>query len=161
MAIKSGEEKTITVNRKALGDFNIHQRIEAGIALTGTEVKSAKDGKISLREGFCYMKRGELWLKNVHIAQYPFGNRINHEPLRERKLLLHRTEIDKLKVKLREKGLALVPLRVYVKRGRIKVELGLASGKRQFDKRDAIRKKDEKRELGRDFKVSDLSGKLK
>lgn len=161
MAIKNSEEKTITVNRKAFGDFNLHQRMEAGIALTGTEVKSAKGGKISLKEGFCYMKRGELWLKNVHIAQYPFGNRLNHDPLRERKLLLHRAEIDKLKVKLREKGLTLVPLRAYVKRGRIKVELGLASGKRQFDKRDAIRKKDEVRELGRDFKVSDLSGKLK
>jgi SsrA-binding protein len=161
MAIKSDEEKTITVNRKAFGDFNLHQRIEAGIALTGTEVKSAKDGKISLRDGFCYMKGGELWLKNVHIAQYPFGNRLNHDPLRERKLLLHRAEIDKLKVKLREKGLALIPLRAYVKRGRLKMELGLASGKRQFDKRDAIRRKDEKRELGRDFKVSDLTGKLK
>lgn len=161
MAINSGKEKTIIVNRKAFLDFNIHQRLEAGIALTGTEVKSAKDRKISLREGFCFMKSGELWLKNVHIAQYPFGNRLNHDPLRERKLLLHRAEIDKLKVKLREKGFTLIPLRVYVNRGRIKVELGLASGKRQFDKRDAIRRKDEKRELGRDFKASDLTGKLK
>jgi SsrA-binding protein len=161
MSAQSGEEKIITVNRKAFGDFNLHQRMEAGIALTGTEVKSAKDGKVSLREGFCYLKKDELWLKNVHIAQYPFGNRLNHDPLRERKLLLHRAEINKLKVKLREKGLTLVPLRVYVKRGRIKVELGLASGKRQYDKRDAIRKKDENRELGREFKVSDLTGKLK
>ena len=161
MSKHTGEEKTITVNRKAFHDFNLYQRIEAGIALTGTEVKSAKDGKISLKEGFCHLKDGELWLKNVHISQYPYGNRINHDPLRERKLLLHRNEIVKLGTKLREKGLTLIPLRVYLKRGKVKVEIGLAGDKRQYDKRDEIRKKDESRELGKDFKLSNLTGKLK
>ncbi|HUT64648.1 MAG TPA: SsrA-binding protein SmpB [Spirochaetota bacterium] len=161
MSKKVSEEKIITKNRKAFHDFNILQRMEAGIALTGTEVKSTKDGKISLKEGFCHLREGEIWLKNVHISQYPYGNRINHDPLRERKLLLHKGEITKLGTKLREKGLTLVPLSVYVKRGKVKVELGLVSGKRQYDKREEIRKKDESRELGKDFKLSNLTGKLK
>lgn len=154
-------ERTIVKNRKAFSDFTILQRIEAGIVLTGTEVKSTKDGKISLKEGFCYMRDGELWLKNVHISQYPYGNRINHDPLRERKLLLHRGEIVKVGGKLKEKGFTLVPLRVYVKGGKVKLELGLVSGKRQYDKREEIKKKDERRELERDFKLSHLPGKLK
>jgi len=161
MSKQTGEERTITKNRKAFADYTILQRLEAGIALTGTEVKSTKDGKLSLKEGFCYLKHGELWLKNVHISQYPYGNRINHDPLRERKLLLHKGELVKLSTKMREKGHTLVPLRVYVKRGKVKLEIGLVSGKRQYDKREEIKKKDEKRELGRDFKLSDLSGKLK
>jgi SsrA-binding protein len=161
MSKKSSEEKTITINRKAFHDFNIIGKMEAGMVLTGTEVKSAKDGNISLKEGFCYIRKNDIWLKNVHISHYPYGNRTNHDPLRERKLLLHRAEIEKMRTKLRERGLALIPLRVYTRRGLIKLELGLVTGKRQYDKREEIRKKDEKREISRDFKLSDLSGKLK
>jgi SsrA-binding protein len=153
--------KNITRNRKAFHDFQILERIEAGVSLKGTEVKSAKEGKITLKDGFCYVNNGELFLKNVHISQYPFGNRLNHDPMRERKLLLHKREIFKLDSKMKEKGLTLIPLSVYVKRGKIKLELGLVKGKRLYNKREDIKRKDEMRDLKRDFKLSDLSGKMK
>jgi SsrA-binding protein len=161
MQDKINEVRAISVNKKAYHDFNILQTFEAGIVLKGTEVKSIKDGKISFTDGFGYIKNGEIFLKNVHVSQYPFGNRQNHDPLRERKLLLHKREIKKLRSKVKEKGLTLVPLKVYVKRGRIKVVLGLASGKKLAHKKEDIKKKDQMRELKRDFKLSNLSGKLK
>ncbi|UCB44836.1 MAG: SsrA-binding protein SmpB [Spirochaetota bacterium] len=155
------EEKNITTNRKALHDFHVVERIEAGISLKGTEVKSIKEGNIVLKDGFCNIRDGELFLKNVHISHYSFGNRLNHEPMRERKLLLHKHEISKLDSKIKEKGLTLIPIRVYVKKGKIKLELGLVRGKRLYNKREDIKMRDEMRDLKRDFKLSDLTGKMK
>lgn len=161
MADNKNGIKYIQVNKKAYRDFDILQTVEAGIALKGTEVKSIKDGKINFKDGFGYIKNGECFLKNIHISQYPFGNRINHDPVRDRKLLLHKREILKLSSKINEKGLTLVPLKIYIKRGIIKVEMGLARGKTLFNKKEDIRKKDEIRDLKRNFKLTDLSGRLK
>jgi SsrA-binding protein len=158
---KRGSDAVIAVNRRAYHDFLVLQTYEAGISLEGTEVKSVKTGKLNFQDGFCHVRNGELFLKNVNISQYPFGNRINHEPMRERKLLLHKGEILKLAAKAREKGLTVIPLRVYTKGGRIKMEIGLVKGKRRFDKKEDIRKKDEARELKRSYKASNLSGKLR
>lgn len=156
MSKETSEVKTITVNKKAYQDFSIMHTIEAGIVLKGTEVKSIKNGKISLQDGFGFIKNGEIFLKNVHISQYTFGNRTNHDPVRVRKLLLHKSEIVKLGSRIKEKGFTLVPLKVYVKRGKIKVEMGLVRGKRVYNKREEIRKKDEMRDLKRSFKISNL-----
>ncbi len=161
MPEKNTEEKVLFTNKKAYHDFTIIQKIEAGISLLGTEVKSIRDRNISLKDGFAFIRSGEIFLKNVHISQYPFGNRMNHDPVRERKLLLHKSEIQKLRSKIREKGYTLVPLRVYLKNGRVKVELGLVRGKRLYNKKEDIRKRDESRELKRHFKASNLSGQLK
>lgn len=144
-------EKTITTNKKAFHDFRIDQKIEAGISLVGTEVKAVKNGNVDLRDGFAFIRNGEAFLRNVHIGQYAFGNRVNHDPTRERKLLLHKQEIGKLYSRIREKSYTLVPLRVYTTRGLIKVELGLAKGKRQYDKKEAIRERDISRELRRTY----------
>jgi SsrA-binding protein len=161
MIQKTSEIKKIVVNKKALHDFAIVDQVEAGIVLKGTEVKSIKSGKVSLKDGFCFIKNGEMFLKNVHVDQYPFGNRINHDPLRERKLLLHKNEINKLHAKVREKGYTLVPLNIYERNGKIKLEIGLAKGKRLYNKKEEIRKRDEARDLKRSFKLSNLSGKLR
>jgi SsrA-binding protein len=161
MADKNTEHKVLATNKKAYHEFTIIQKNEAGISLLGTEVKSIRAGNINLKDGYAFIKSGEVFLKNVHISQYPFGNRINHEPVRDRKLLLHREEIRKLHAKIREKGYTLVPLRVYIKDGKVKVELGLVRGKRLYNKKDDIRKRDESRELRRSFKSSNLSGRLK
>jgi SsrA-binding protein len=161
MTREKAETKKIVTNRKALHDFTIVEKIEAGIALKGTEVKSIKSGKVSLKDGFCFIRDGEIYMKNVHVDQYPFGNRINHEPLREKKLLLHRHEIHRLHSKVKEKGFTIVPLHIYEKNGIVKVELGLAKGKRLYDKKEDIRKRDEARDLKRSFKLTNLSGKLR
>jgi SsrA-binding protein len=153
--------RTILVNRKAYHDFSVIQTVEAGISLSGTEVKSAKDGKVSFRDGFCFIKEGEIFLKNVHISRYPYGNRINHDPDRDRKLLLHKREIARLNSKVREKGLTIVPLRMYEKHGMVKLEIGLVKGKRLYDKKEDIRARDQMRDLKRSFKLSNFSGKLK
>lgn len=158
---KKSEIKRIVVNKKALHDFSIIDEVEAGIVLKGTEVKSIKSGKVSLKDGFCFIKNGEMFLKNVHVDQYPFGNRINHDPLRERKLLLHKNEIRRLQAKVREKGYTLIPLNIYEKNGKIKLEIGLAKGKHLYNKKEEIRKRDEARDLKRSFKLSNLSGKLR
>jgi SsrA-binding protein len=150
------DEKVITTNKKAYHDFTVLQKIEAGVSLMGTEVKSVKSGHIDLRDGFGYIKGGQLYLRNVHISPYPFGNRVNHEPMRERKLLLHRDEIRRLHAKIKERGFTLVPLRVYVKRGLVKIEMGLVKGKRLFDKREAIQKRDLDREMKKNLKASNL-----
>ena len=161
MGARRDEIQTILVNRKAYHDFSIVETLEAGIALEGTEVKSVRGGKMSFQDGFCYIKNGEIYLKNLNITQYPFGNRFNHDPLRERKLLLHKREIRKLTSKVREKGFTIVPLKVYIKKGRIKFEIGLVRGKRFYDKKEEIRKRDETRDLKKKYKLSNLSGKLK
>ncbi|HEY64221.1 MAG TPA: SsrA-binding protein SmpB [Caldilineae bacterium] len=144
--------RTIATNRKAYHDYHIEETIEAGIVLTGTEIKSIREGKVNLRDGFAIIRDGEVWLLNVHIAPYSGGNRMNHEPKRERKLLLHRREINRLAGRVQEKGWTLVPLRLYLKDNIAKVELALVRGKRQYDKRQAIAKREAEREMRRSIK---------
>lgn len=145
-------EKNITVNRKARHEYHVIQVFEAGIVLTGTEVKSLREGKISLTDSYARVNNSEVWLLNVHINEYSQGNINNHEPTRERKLLLHKSEIRKLEKAVHEKGNTLVPLRFYFKEGKVKVEIAIAKGKRVYDKREDIAKKDMKRELERKIK---------
>ncbi|MGI5838111.1 MAG: SsrA-binding protein SmpB [bacterium] len=146
--------KTATENRKARHDYFIEETYEAGIALTGTEVKSLRAGKANLRDSYARIENGEIYLFNAHISPYDQGNRFNHDPLRVRKLLLHRMEINRLLGKVKEKGLTLIPLRIYFnERGLAKVEIGLARGKKLYDKRDDIAERDAKREMARAFKA--------
>lgn len=141
--------KLITSNRKARHDYHILETVEAGLVLTGTEVKSLRDGKASLAEAYARMDGDEVWLVGAHIPEYTHGNRGNHEPTRPRKLLLHRKEIERMRGKIQEKGLTVVPLRLYWKRGRAKVELALVRGKREYDRRDDVAKREAKREIDR------------
>ncbi len=141
--------KVICQNKKARHDYEIIETIEAGIALRGTEVKSLRMGKANLKDSYARIKNGEVFLIGTHISPYPFANYNNHAPLRDRKLLLKRQEIRKLLGKIKEKGLTLVPLRLYFKRGKVKVELALAKGKRLFDKRETLRRKTMEREAQR------------
>jgi len=149
---KEDTEKNITVNRKARHEYAILQTIEAGIVLVGTEVKSLRQGKANLVDGYAKVENGEVWLVNAHISEYTQGNINNHDPRRERKLLLNKSEIRKLIGKTREKGLTLIPLRLYFKNGKVKVELALAKGKKVYDKRRDIAKKDFQREQERRIK---------
>ena len=148
--------KTAAVNRKASHDYFIEARYEAGIELCGTEVKSIRQGALNLKDAYCSVKDGELYVYGMHISPYEKGNIFNKDPLRERKLLMHRYEINKLKGKIQEKGYTLVPLQVYFKGSIVKVEIGLARGKKLYDKRADIAKKDQRREAERDFKVKNL-----
>lgn len=141
--------KLIAENRKARFDFFIEDQYEAGMALVGTEVKSVRLGRVNLKDSYAKVVNGEIFVYQMHIGAYPFAYYDNHEPLRTRKLLLHKTEIRKLAAKLNEQGFTLIPLRVYIKDGKIKMTLGLARGKRKYDKRDTIRKRDQERELRR------------
>ena len=143
------EFKLIAQNRKARYEFFILETFEAGLALTGTEIKSLREGKISLQEGFGRVTNGEAWLEEVYIAPYDKGSWLNPPSKRKRKLLLHRSEIRELQQKTREKGLTLVPIRVYLKNGRAKIELGVARGKHLYDKREAIATRDAEREVAR------------
>ena len=147
--MSSNAVKTIATNRKARHDYHIDDTFEAGMALTGTEIKSIRAGRVSLRDSYATVKDGELWLQNAHIAQYDQGTYANHEPRRPRKLLMHRREIDRIAGKLLEKGFTLVPLRLYLKNNLAKVELGLARGKKQYDKRAALRQRETRREIDR------------
>jgi SsrA-binding protein len=142
-------ERNVAVNRRAFHDYFIDEKYECGIVLTGTEVKSLRAGRCNLRDGFARIDENEAWLENVHISPYEQGNLMNHEPIRPRKLLLHRKQIATLIGKVRQKGYTLVPLRVYFVRNHAKVELGLARGKREYDKREAIAERDAKREIAR------------
>ena len=146
MAEKQAGEKTIASNKKAYYQYFILDKLEAGISLLGTEVKAIREGRLNLKDSYALVRNGEVWLHNCHISPYSHGNRENHEPTRPRKLLLHRQEIRKLIGKTQEKGLTLTPLRVYFKRGKIKVELGVARGKKLVDKRESERKKAADRE---------------
>ena len=139
--------KTIAQNRKAYYDYFVQDSIEAGIVLTGTEIKSIRAGRVNLRDAYAKPEGGELWLLNVHIARYEAGSHSNHEPRRPRKLLLHRPEIDELASKVATKGLTIVPLRLYLKGSIAKVELGLGKGKKLHDKRRAIAERDAEREM--------------
>jgi SsrA-binding protein len=147
MAEKSDTgEKLLATNRKAYHEYFILDKVEAGVVLLGTEVKSIREAKINLKESYAAVKDGEAFLFNCHVSPYSHGNRENPDPTRTRKLLLHRQEIKKLIGKTQEKGLTLVPLRVYLKRGKVKLELGVARGKKLFDKRESERRKDSDRE---------------
>ena len=149
MARADAGEKVLATNRRALFNYEVLERAEAGIALVGTEVKSIRDGGFSFSDSWVELRRGELVLVGCRIAPYSHGNLMNHAPERERKLLLHRREIHKLGGRATERGLTLVPLRVYWKNGRVKLEVGLARGKHAHDKREAIRSRDEERETRR------------
>ncbi|MFC2029541.1 SsrA-binding protein SmpB [Chloroflexota bacterium] len=141
--------KVVATNRKARHDYHLSDAMEAGLVLMGSEIKSIRAGRVSLREGFVVFDEGEAWLVNVHVAQYEPANVQNHEPKRRRKLLLHRREIDRLRGRVQEKGYTVIPTRLYLKDGRAKVEIALAKGKRQYDKRQAIAKRDSKRRVDR------------
>ena len=154
MAKKEG--KLIANNKKAYHDYFILEKYEAGIVLHGTEVKSLRMGKCSVKESFVRIVNDEVMIYGMHISPYEKGNIFNKDPLRERKLLMHRYEINKLKGKIQEKGYTLVPLQVYFKGSLVKVEIGLARGKKLYDKRADIAKKDQRRELEKDFKVKNL-----
>jgi len=145
-----GDEKVIATNRKAYHDYFIEETLEAGLVLTGTEIKSVRGGRVNLRDSYVRIELGEAWLLNVHIAPYEQGNRYNVNPTRDRKLLLHRQEILRLQGKAQAKGMTIVPLRVYLRGNRAKVELALAKGKRQYDKREAIAQRDADREMERE-----------
>ena len=145
-------EKTIAENRRARHDYHLLERFEAGIALTGTEVKSLRAGRTTMGQAYADIRDGEAWLQGLEIAVYEQGNRANHEPMRARKLLLHRREIDSLYGTVREKGLTIVPTRLYFKDGRVKVELAVARGKEQRDKRRDVAERDAQRQIDRALK---------
>ena len=148
--------KLIANNKKAYHDFFILDTFEAGIALHGTEVKSLRMGKCSIKEAFIRIENGEVFVYGMHISPYEKGNLFNKDPLRVKKLLLHRAEINKMLGKVKEKGLSIVPLKVYLKGSLMKMEIGLAKGKKLYDKRDDIAAKDQKREAERDFKIRNI-----
>ena len=148
--------KLIANNKKARHDYFVEDSFEAGIVLHGTEVKSLRQGHCSIKESFVDIDNGEVFIHQMHISPYEKGNIFNKDPLRIRKLLLHRYEINKIEAKLKEKGLTLVPLKVYFKDSLVKVEIGLARGKKLYDKRDDIAKRDQKREHEREFKIQNL-----
>jgi SsrA-binding protein len=150
--IEESVEKNITINRKARHEYTVLQSYEAGIILQGTEVKSLREGKANLVDSYASVEKGEIWLNNAHISEYKQGSINNHEPMRIRKLLLNKNEIKRLTGKVKEKGLTLIPLRLYFKNGKVKVELALAKGKKVYDKRESIAKRDLKREQERRFK---------
>jgi len=143
------EAKIVATNRKALRDYFVQDRLEAGLALRGSEIKSIRAGQVNLAESYVRDERGEMWLVNAHVAAYDPASRDNHDPLRPRKLLLHRAEIVRLREKIQQKGLTVIPLRLYLTKGRAKVEIALAKGKRQYDKRQAMAKRDSQREIAR------------
>lgn len=145
-------EKVIAVNRKAYHDYSIEDRLEVGLVLTGTEIQSIRAGRVSLREAYAGPENGELWLFNAHIARYQAGGPYNHDPGRPRKLLLHKGELARLTGSVARKGYTLVPLRLYLKRGLAKIELGLARSKRSYDKREALAQRDAQREVERALK---------
>lgn len=144
--------KYITDNRKARHDYFVHETIEAGIALTGTEVKSLRQGHVNLKDSFCRIDNGEVFLVGMHISPYEQGNQFNHDPLRTRKLLLHKYEIMKLLGRIKEKGYTLIPLNLYFKKGRVKVTVALATGKKLYDKRQVLAEKEAKRDMERRMK---------
>ena len=153
MAGKNSEEqRPLAQNKKARHDYNILETVEAGIVLTGTEIKSVREGRVTLKDGFAQIKNDEAWLENVHISEYTAGNRFNHDPLRRRKMLLHKKQIVQLGQKTSAKGVTLVPLKVYLKNGFAKVLIGVATGKHEYDKRETIKRRDQEREIQRTLK---------
>ena len=149
---KSPEEKNICVNRQARFNYFIDETYEAGLVLVGSEVKSLRDGKANLKDSYARIQKGEAFLINAHVSAYPGANQFNHDPTRARKLLLHQREIERLTGKTKERGFTLIPLRLYFKNGKAKVELGLARGKKLYDKRETLRRKVAEREVERSLK---------
>jgi SsrA-binding protein len=145
--------KTVATNRKAYHDYFLYDTYEAGIVLTGTEIKSVRAGRVNLRDSYVQLRKGEAWLMNVHIAPYAAGSRDNPEPRRDRKLLLHQREIYRLQSAIQEKGLTIVPLRLYLKNNRAKVEIAVAKGKKLYDKRAAIEKRETRRRIEQEMKA--------
>jgi len=145
-------DKTVAVNRRARHEYAVEETLEAGIALTGTEIKSIRAGRVNLAEAYARIERGEAWLSGAHIAPYEQGNRNNHEPTRTRKLLLHRDQISELVGRTQAKGFTLVPLKLYIRNGMAKLEIGVARGKKAYDKRRTIAERDARRELERSTK---------
>ncbi len=141
--------KVVADNRKAFHDYFVEERVEAGIILTGTEIKSIRNGRVNLKDSYARIDKGEVWLLQMHISPYDQGNRFNHDPLRRRKLLLSRSEITKIFSKLQLQGLTLIPLKIYLKHGLAKVELGVCRGKKNYDKRQDMAERDAKREIER------------
>ena len=154
MAKQKEERKLVANNKKAYHDYFIDETYEAGVALHGTEVKSLRMGKCSIKESFIRIENGEVFVYGMHVSPYEKGNIFNKDPLRVKKLLLHKYEINKLAGRVAEKGYTLVPLQVYFKEGRVKVEIGMARGKKLYDKREDIAKKDARREMEREFKAN-------
>ncbi|KRK38764.1 SsrA-binding protein [Amylolactobacillus amylotrophicus DSM 20534] len=146
-------DNVVAQNRKANHDYLIEDTIEAGIELTGTEIKSVRARRITLKDGYVRIRNGQAWLENVHISEYAQGNQFNHDPIRNRRLLLHKREIARLDEYQQEKGMAIVPLKVYLKRGFAKVLIGLGRGKKNYDKRETIKRRDQERELQRITKI--------
>ena len=144
--------KTVATNRKAYHNYHVQDSIEAGIALTGTEIKSIRAGRVNLRDAYVRPEVGELWLLNAHIARYEPGSYLSHEPTRRRKLLLHRKQIENITSQMQEKGVSLVPLKLYLKDSIAKVEIALAKGKKLYDKRESIARRETEREIGRIIK---------
>ncbi|HEU5430591.1 MAG TPA: SsrA-binding protein SmpB [Thermomicrobiales bacterium] len=142
-------DRVVTTNRRAFHEFTILDTIEAGVALTGTEIKSIRDGKVTISEAYARIEDGELWLIGSHISPYSHGNRANHEPDRPRKLLVHKRQIGELRAAIEQKGMTLVPLRVALKRGRAKIDIGVARGKKLYDKRDAAAERESRRDVER------------
>jgi SsrA-binding protein len=142
-------EKTVAVNRKAGFDYEFLERYEAGLELTGTEIKSIREGKVNIRDAYARIQNGEMWLHNLHIAEYPAASHFNHEPTRTRKLLLHKDEIARLAGALEQRGLTLVATRLYLKRGRAKIELAVGKGRKSYDKRAVIAERDANRAIQR------------
>ena len=146
---QQSEIKILSENRSASHNYHLTDRYEAGMVLTGTEVKAAKTGKIQLKESYADITEDEAWLMNAHISEYSHGNQMNHVPVRKRKLLLHRSEIEKLRVEIREKGLTLVPLKMYFTEGRAKGLMGICRGRKMYDKREHLKQKSMKRDIDR------------
>jgi len=146
---KEGGVKIIAQNKTARVNYSILDTYEAGIALTGTEVKSIREGRVNLKDSYAAVEDGEVWLYDMHVSPYSHGNRYNHDPLRPRKLLLHKREIKRLYGKSRERGLTLVPLSLYFKNGKVKVALGVGQGKKLYDRREEIKRRDDKRAMER------------
>lgn len=146
---KKSEDNVVAKNKKANHDYLIEDTIEAGFELTGTEIKSVRASRITLRDGYVRIRKGEAWLENVHISEYKQGNQFNVDPIRNRKLLLHKKEIRRLDKFQQEKGNAIVPLKVYLKRGYAKVLIGLGRGKKNYDKRETLKRRDQEREIQR------------
>ncbi len=150
---KQAGEQNVCINRQARHNYFIDEVYEAGLVLVGSEVKSLRDGKANLKDSYARIQKGEAFLVNAHVSPYPGANQFNHEPTRTRKLLLHQREIERLSGKTREKGLTVIPLRLYFKKGKAKVELGLARGKKLYDKRETLRRKVAEREVERSLKT--------
>ncbi|MCF7523309.1 SsrA-binding protein SmpB [Levilactobacillus brevis] len=149
---KKTPDNVLAQNRKARHDYTVLETVEAGIVLTGTEIKSVRERRVNLQDGFAQIRNNEAWLMNVHISEYVQGNRFNHDPLRNRKLLLHKKEIRRLGQATMDKGVTLVPLRMYLKHGFAKVLIGVAQGKREFDKRETIKRREQDRQIARVMK---------